>query len=649
MSYSDFSGGSLFQDQPPPATPIPPDTQVVFVADMFVEDYQGGAELTTEALVQSCPLRVFKLHSHQVTMETLQQGADRFWVFGNFANLNSDLIPSIVANMDYAVLEYDYKYCKYRSAEKHQSAEQKPCDCQNLISGKVVSAFYYGAKSLWWMSERQQDRYHTMFPFLAEKPNVVLSSVFDDAAFAAIKVLREQAKDEERSGWIVLDSPSWIKGADAAKEWCREQGHEPEALWGLPYERVLEKLSRAEGFAYLPEGGDTCPRMVIEAKLLGCKLHLNENVEHAEELWFTSEDPFDTEAYLYGARERFWNAVIHDMNHVMTVSGYITTFNCLDQAYPFQPSVRSLLGFCDEVVVVDGGSNDGTWEKLQEMAQEDQRLVLHQQPRDWTHPRFAVFDGAQKALARSLCRGDFCWQQDSDEIVHEDDYEKIRQMVMGFPKQVDLMALPVIEYWGGSEKVRIDVNPWKWRLSRNKPHITHGIPASLRRYDASGELYSSPGSDGCDYVRNDNYEPIPFGVFMTPEAEQARVQLLQGNGNIDDYSQWFNNVITAFPGVHHYSWYDIGRKIRTYRDYWSRHWQSLYDVEQRDVPENNMFFDKSWKDVTEDEIDTLATTLAKKMGGWIFHSKLDMSTRTPHIAVNRSHPAVIDLPDHERE
>ncbi len=48
----------------------------------------------------------------------------------------------------------------------------------------------------------------------------MLSSVFDDEYFARVKLLRAQYKDVERSGWIVLGSSSWIKGADAAEKWC---------------------------------------------------------------------------------------------------------------------------------------------------------------------------------------------------------------------------------------------------------------------------------------------------------------------------------------------------------------------------------------------------------------------------------------------
>ena len=78
---------------------------------------------------------------------------------------------------------------------------------------------------------------------------------------------------------------------------------------------------------------------------------------------------------------------------------------------------------------------------------------------------------------------------DADEILHEDDYEQVRQIIRNFPKMVDIVALPIIEYWGSKEKVRVDINPWKWRLSRNLPHITQGIPAELRKFDDDGNEY----------------------------------------------------------------------------------------------------------------------------------------------------------------
>lgn len=621
---------------------IPSESKIVFVSDFFVTDLVGGAELTSQALIDSCPYEITCLHSKDVSLELLEQGVDKYWVFGNFSAMNLELIPSIVANMEYSVLEYDYKFCKYRSPEKHMTVENRPCNCTNEMHGKLVSTFYYGAKSLWWMSEKQLDVYLTKFPFLEEKENVILSSVFDDYFFATVNKLNESNKDVERKGWLVLDSSSWIKGTEDAVKYCEDNNLEYELLTNLPYQKVLEKMSTAEGFVYLPRGGDTCPRMVIEAKLLGCKLHLNDNVEHAKELWFDTEDRFDTEAYLYAARGRFWSAIRHNMNYVPSVSGYTTTLNCIDNDYPYIQSIKSMLGFCNEVVVVDGGSTDGTWEELTKLADKEERLYAYKVERDWSSSRFAVFDGAQKAVARSKCTSEYCWQQDADEIVHENDYEKVAQLLRNFPNDVDVVCLPVIEFWGGPEKVRLDVTPWKWRLTRNNPNITHGIPAQLRMHDENGELYAALGTDGCDYINVATHEPIPYASFYTNEINQLRAHALAGDKkSLETYTTWFSRVVEMMPSVYHYSWFNLERKIKTYRDYWSQHWQSLYNIEQEDTVENNMFFDKPWSDVTDSDIKDLASRLKEEMGGWIFHEKVDFSKVYPHMNMQTQQPEIM--------
>ena len=616
--------------------------QVVVVADFFASELTGGAELSTQALVDASPFNTKLVKSEAVDLKTLENYQHAHWIFTNIAGMNWELIPTIVANMKYSVIEYDYKFCKWRSPDKHKALGGEDCNCANEMQGKMFSAFLYGAQTLWWMSEKQQDTYHSMFPFLQERDNVVLSSIFDDTSFATINQLKQNSDRSERSGWIVLGSESWIKGTEEAVKWCEENNKDFEVVSGLTHTQLLEKLSTAEGHVYLPLGGDTCPRMVIEAKLLGCKLELNENVQHKDEIWFNTNDPFDTEAYLYAARERFWGGIKHAMEWRPTISGYTTTLNCIKHGYPYRQSIESMLGFCDEVVVVDGGSEDGTLEDLRQWSKEDSRVNVYLVSRDWSEKRFAVYDGMQKAEARKRCKSDFCWQQDADEVVHEEDYKKIHELSLNFPGQVDIVSLPVIEYWGGPEKVRMDVNPWKWRLSRNMPHITHGIPAGLRKTDEYGSTYAMPGTDGCDYIHAETGEILAHASFYAQDAHNARVAALNGNKEaVLAYKEWFQRVADLMPSVHHYSWFDLGRKIKTYRDYWSQHWQSLYNIKQEDTAENNMFFDKPWTEVTDEDIEQLSTKLREEMGGWIFHSKVDFSKEVPHLELRAGQPEVM--------
>lgn len=631
---------------------IPQTAKVIFVADMFVDDYVGGAELTSEALIQECPFEVFRLHSKDVTMDLLRQGHELFWVFGNFVQLNMQLIPTIIGNMKYAILEYDYKFCRARSPELHLNATGTACDCPSQMNGKLISSFFQGAQGLFWMSQAQKERYLTAFPFLSENDSVVLSSVFEKKTLGLIKKLRESAP-EERKGWIVLGSKSWIKGAEDAEKWCKDNEKEYDVVWDLPYDSLLARLSVAEGFVYLPRGGDTCPRMVIEAKLLGCQLRLNDFVQHKNEEWFATDDLVSIEEYLFTAPSLFWNSIRKMMEYRPTISGYTTTYNAVKQQYPFEQCVQSMLQFCDEVCVVDGGSTDGTYEVLLRIAAEtatqdnkgnvNLKLKVKQVKRDWKSKRHPIFDGMQKAEARAMCTSEYCWQMDSDEIVHEDDAPKIAGLCRVIPKGVDVMSLPVIEYWGGPEKVRADIQPWKWRLSRNLPHITHGIPKELRATDADGQPYAVGGTDGCDMVHKETGDRLLSVNFYTPDVENARRIALSGTDQspvaLTEYERWFNQVVEGLPCVFHYSWYDLPRKIRLYRDYWTKHWVQLMGGEYVDTADMNMMFDLPWSQVTDEMIEARAKEFAQ-IGGWIWHRKWD-GTRTPWITVSRTQPKVM--------
>jgi hypothetical protein len=569
---------------------VPAGTDVVFVSDAFVEDYVGGAELTTQALIDEADVKVFKLHSKDVSLDLLREGSRLLWIFGNFSAVESALLPVIISNLKYTVLEYDYKFCDHRSPEKHQAATGKPCDCHLRPHGQLISQFFYASMGTWWMSEAQQKRYFERFPLLAERANVVLSSVFDRRTLASIRALRASAAGQPRLGWIVLGSPSWIKGAAEAQRWCEEAGKEAEVVWDMPHSQLLQRLSTAIGHAYLPKGGDTCPRLVIEAKLLGCQLHLNGNVQHAEEEWFSTDDLDRIEQHLAAAPALFWSGIRKMIDYRPTVSGYLTTYNCLSQGYPFEQCIRSMLQFCDEVCVVDGGSTDGTWEQLRSLSVEP-KVKLKQVKRDWSLRHHPVFDGMQKAEARRMCTNEFCWQMDADEVVHQDDAAKVKELCRVIPASADIVACPVIEYWGGPDKVRLDVPPWKWRLSRNRPHITHGIPMQLRRTASDGSPCAWPGTDGCDMVHAVTGEALPFVGFVTPDVEQARRAALSGDERARQaYEGWFNQVVASIPGVFHYSWYDLPRKVRLYRDYWQNHWAALWDKDTTDTAANNMMF-----------------------------------------------------------
>ena len=395
-------------------------------------------------------------------------------------------------------------------------------------------------------------------------------------------------------------------------------------------------MHASKGFCFLPRGGDTCPRVVIEAKILGCELHINSNVQMANEAWFELGTPDTMIAHLKALPNRFWDDIKRKMDLTSTIGAYTTTYNCISQGYPFEECITSLASNFDEVIVVDAGSTDGTWERLQEI----EGIRVYQHSVDFEHPRWAIHsDGDLKAKAREYVTSDWCWQMDVDEVVHNDIREKLQRLLRTLPKGYDLLSLPVVEYWGSTGKVRMDVNPWKWRISRNKEHITHGIPAELRMKDDDGHLYASRGTDSCDYIDKDSYKRIQHATFYDETAHEIRTKGLQGDDTaVKVYEDWLNQIVDLLPTVYHYSWYDIERKITSYQGHWNSFWRSMYDLELEDTPENNVCFDKSWHEVTQDDIKVLAQRLEEEQGGHVFHKKIDWNVTTPWIELKESGP-----------
>ena len=276
---------------------------IIFVSDMFVENYVGGAELTSEAIISDSLLPVNKVHSRFITKKIMQNNQDKFWIFGNFGDLSDDCIMYAIKNLNYSVLEYDYKYCVYRSSEKHIAATGG-CNCHLERRGKLVSVFYSKSKTTWFMSKKQRDIYCSKFPFLDNDNSKVLSSVFSQDTLDLIESLDYSKKNDK---WIILNSESWVKGKPEALKYATDNNLHYELVWGLKHEELLQKLATSKGLIYVPPGGDTCPRLIIEAKLLNCELVLNENVQHKNEEWFNTRE--STLSYLRDRTRLFWSTL----------------------------------------------------------------------------------------------------------------------------------------------------------------------------------------------------------------------------------------------------------------------------------------------------------------------------------------------------
>lgn len=292
-----------------------------------------------------------------------------------------------------------------------------------------------------------------------------------------------------------------------------------------------------------------------------------------------------------------------------TISAYTTVYNCIEGKYPFEEAIRSFIDF-DEVVVVDGGSTDGTRQRLEELSKEFKNLKVYDIPLDKTNPGC---DGAQKAVSRAMCFSQFCIQFDADEVCSKDSVYKFKKLAKFMPPEVNMYNLPVYEFIGPKENwnLRTDRHVWKWRLSRNLPEISHGIP-SHDRLEKDGKVFSKGLSDGCFPINVINNELIQ-GVFPNNWFNKD-FDSLRTNGNFEEYKNACEKVFSELPFVYHYSWCDVEHKLRMLRGSWNELWCGLYGRDPLSTEASKEYFNVPWSQVSDEMIKDKAEQILKQGG-----------------------------------
>ena len=260
-----------------------------------------------KTLIDTSPGSATLSNSSMVDKEFVDFYKESKWIFGNIAELKPDIIKYIIDNnVEYTFIEFDYKLCKHRNPILYNYVEGEECDYAATDHGKLIQDFISKSQSTFFMSEQQRKIYEAELPDTGDANTHILSSLFDDSFFSRINLLNEKYQGQPREDkWVVLGSTSWVKGALESENWCKENNVEYEVIFGMEYDQFLKRLAQARGLAAHPAGYDTCPRLAIEAKLLGCEVQTNEYVQHRDEEWFNKSNP-EIIKYLKTRKDYFW-------------------------------------------------------------------------------------------------------------------------------------------------------------------------------------------------------------------------------------------------------------------------------------------------------------------------------------------------------
>ena len=112
------------------------------------------------------------------------------------------------------------------------------------------------------------------------------------------------------------------------------------------------------------------------------------------------------------------------MARSVPVSGFSIVRNAIRYDYPVLESLRSLLPLVEELVVAVGRSDDGTLEAVRSL--DDPRLVVIETVWDESLRQGGRVLAQQTNVALSRCRHPWAFYLQADEVVHEEDYDRIR-------------------------------------------------------------------------------------------------------------------------------------------------------------------------------------------------------------------------------
>lgn len=128
-----------------------------------------------------------------------------------------------------------------------------------------------------------------------------------------------------------------------------------------------------------------------------------------------------------------------------TIGSFICARNALELDYNLELAANSLLNFCDELILCDSDSTDGTRQLMERMADRDSRIRVVNMP--WTNPKGVSHEHWKQWIrfAQSHVKSDWCIYADADEVY--DDSPECIAAIREAAKANKCVHVHRINYW----------------------------------------------------------------------------------------------------------------------------------------------------------------------------------------------------------
>lgn len=157
------------------------------------------------------------------------------------------------------------------------------------------------------------------------------------------------------------------------------------------------------------------------------------------------------------------------------ISGFTFVRNGEKFDYPFIEALRSLLPLVDELVIVVGKGEDRTLEMVQALGAQEPKLKIFESVWDESLRREGAILAQQTNLAISHCTGEWGIYLQADEVLHEEDYPRIREAIARAHTREDIdgILFDYVHFYG--DFFVLNLNPSAYRHEVRAIRLGRGI------------------------------------------------------------------------------------------------------------------------------------------------------------------------------
>ena len=309
---------------------------IVFVSDFFKKHVLGGAEICDDVLIQELKKKTkvatFQSHEFGTKHVDFYLSHDYNFVISNFVNLPQEVIKRLQAMGErYIIIEHDHKYLKNRNPSVFKNFQ---APSQFIIN----KTFYSSAKKVFCQSEKHRSVIHQ---------NLSINNLVSLSCSLWSKEQLEHIKNsitEKNDRAYVMNDKNPVKGAEKSIKLCESKGIPYDAIGKLPHKEFIEKLAKYDKFVFFPKTLETFSRVILEARMLGCKLVTNNLNSCTYESWFNKYKGVALIDFVDGQRDVVVQKIVDCLNESKELKeGDITVIlNCYRRPYNLKMQVESL-------------------------------------------------------------------------------------------------------------------------------------------------------------------------------------------------------------------------------------------------------------------------------------------------------------------